>query len=147
MDTLSYKTVSVNKTTAQKEWILIDAEGKTLGRLATEIAMYLRGKKKPSFTPNVDCGDNVVVINAEKVKLSGKKWDEKVYLRYSGYPGGLKSRTATEMKAKFPTRLVENAVKGMLPKGRLGRDLYRNLYVYAGVEHKHEAQQPKKIEL
>ncbi|GAA4842518.1 50S ribosomal protein L13 [Algivirga pacifica] len=147
MDTLSYKTATVSKATANKEWVLVDAEGKTLGRLATEIAMILRGKRKPSFTPNADCGDNVVVVNAEKVVLKGNKWADKVYLRHTGYPGGQRARTATEMLEKFPERIVENAVKGMLPKNRLGRALYRNLHVYAGTEHKHEAQSPKKIEL
>ncbi|MEH0157783.1 50S ribosomal protein L13 [Limibacter armeniacum] len=147
MDTLSYKTISVNKATAEKEWVLIDAEGKTLGRLATEVAMILRGKRKPSFTPNADCGDNVVIINAEKVEMTGKKWSDKLYIRHTGYPGGQRVRTATEMKEKFPIRIIENAVRGMLPKNRLGRQLYRNLHVYAGTEHLHEAQNPKKIEL
>jgi len=147
MDTLSYKTVSANKQTVNKEWLLIDAEGMILGRLASEVAMLLRGKHKPEYTPHVDCGDNVVIINAEKVKLSGNKMDEKIYIRHSGYPGGQRSRTAREVLAKFPERLVEHAVKGMLPKNRLGSDLFRNLYVYVGPEHNQEAQQPRKIEL
>ena len=147
MDTLSYKTVSANKQTVNKEWLLIDAEGMVLGRLASEVAMLLRGKHKPEYTPHVDCGDNIVIINAEKVKLSGKKMDDKIYIRHSGYPGGQRSRTAREVLAKFPERLIEHAVKGMLPKNRLGSDLFRNLYVYAGPEHKQEAQQPRKIEL
>ena len=147
MDTLSYKTVSANKQTVNKEWLLIDAEGMILGRLASEVAKLLRGKHKPEYTPHVDCGDNVVIINAEKVKLSGKKMDDKIFIRHSGYPGGQRSRSAGEVLAKFPERLVEHAVKGMLPKNRLGSDLFRNLYVYVGPEHNQEAQQPRKIEL
>ena len=147
MDTLSYKTISANKQTVNKEWLLIDAEGMVLGRLASEVAMLLRGKHKPEFTPHVDCGDNVVIINAEKVKLTGKKMDDKIYIRHSGYPGGQRSRTAREVLDKFPERLVEHAVKGMLPKNRLGSDLFRNLFVYVGPEHKQEAQQPRKIEI
>jgi len=147
MDTLSYKTVSVNKQTVNKEWLLIDAEGMILGRLASKVAILLRGKHKPEYTPHVDCGDNVVIINAEKVKLSGRKMDDKIFIRHSGYPGGQRSRTAREVLEKFPERLVEHAVKGMLPKNRLGSDLFRNLYVYVGPEHNQEAQQPRKIEL
>ena len=147
MDTLSYKTVSANKQTVNKEWLLIDAEGMILGRLASEVAILLRGKHKPEYTPHVDCGDNVVIINAEKVKLSGRKMDDKIFIRHSGYPGGQRSRTAREVLEKFPERLVEHAVKGMLPKNRLGSDLFRNLYVYVGSEHNQEAQQPRKIEL
>ena len=147
MDTLSYKTVSANKQTVNKEWLLIDAEGMVLGRLASEVAKILRGKHKPEFTPHVDCGDNVVIINAEKVKLTGKKLDEKIYMRHSGYPGGQRTRTAKEVLVKFPERIVENAVRGMLPKNRLGRDLFRNLYVYTGTEHQHEGQQPKELDL
>ena len=119
MDTLSYKTISVNKATRDKAWVLIDADGQTLGRLASRVAILLRGKHKPSFTPHVDCGDNVVVINAEKIKLSGNKWDEKTYIRYTGYPGGQRSLTATELFAKDPARLVEKSIKGMLPKNKL----------------------------
>jgi len=147
MDTLSYKTVSANKLTVNKEWLLIDAEGLVLGRLASAVAKLLRGKHKPEYTPHVDCGDNVVIINAEKVKLTGKKLDEKIYMRHSGYPGGQRTRTAKEVLAKFPERLVEHAVKGMLPKNRLGADLFRNLYVYVGPEHKQEAQQPKEFKI
>ena len=147
MDTLSYKTASANKQTVNKEWLLIDAEGLVLGRLASEVAKLLRGKHKPEFTPHVDCGDNVVIINAEKVKLTGKKMDDKIYIRHSGYPGGQRSRTAREVLDKFPERLVEHAVKGMLPKNRLGSDLFRNLFVYAGPDHQQEAQQPKKFEI
>ena len=147
MDTLSYKTASANKETVNKEWLLIDAEGMILGRLASEVAKLLRGKHKPEFTPHVDCGDNVVIINAEKVKLTGKKMDDKIYIRYSGYPGGQRSRTAREILDRFPERLVEHAVKGMLPKSRLGAELFRNLYVYVGPEHNQEGQQPKEFKI
>lgn len=147
MDTLSYKTVSVNKENANKQWLLIDAEGKTLGRLSSEIAYILRGKHKPSYTPHSDCGDNVVVINAEKVQLTGKKWDEKVYIRYTGYPGGQRFATPKETMAKHPTAMIEMAVRGMLPKNRLGRAVYRNLFVYAGPNHEQTAQQPKEYKL
>jgi large subunit ribosomal protein L13 len=147
MNTLSYKTQSANKETVNKEWLVIDAENAIVGRLASEAAKLLRGKHKTNFTPHVDCGDNVVIINAEKVKLTGKKLDEKIYMRHSGYPGGQRTRTAREVLDKFPERLVEHAVKGMLPKNRLGRDLFRNLHVYVGPEHKQEAQQPRKIEI
>lgn len=147
MNTLSYKTVSANKATANKEWVLVDADGQTLGRLASEIAKLIRGKHKVNYTPHVDCGDNVVVINAEKINLTGKKWTDKSYIRHTGYPGGQRSLTATEMFDKDPTRLVEKAVKGMLPKNKLGAALYRNLHVYAGTEHKHNAQNPTSITL
>ena len=147
MDTLSYKTVSANKSTVNKEWLLVDAEGQTLGRLASKVAKLLRGKHKPSFTPHVDCGDNVIIINAEKVNLSGNKWAEKIYQRYTGYPGGQRETTATEMLEKQPERIVEKSVKGMLPKNRLGADLFRNLKVYAGAEHGHDAQKPRAINL
>ena len=143
MDTLSYKTKSANKETANKQWLLIDAEGQTLGRLCSEVASILRGKHKPNFTPHADCGDNVVVINADKIQLTGKKWDEKVYIRYTGYPGGQRFATPKEMMARNPIAMVEMAIRGMLPKNRLGREIYRNLYVYAGSEHKQDAQQPK----
>ena len=147
MDTTSYKTVSANKATADKEWLLVDASDETLGRMASKVAKLLRGKHKPSFTPHVDCGDNVVVINAEKVRLSGNKWSDKKYIRHTGYPGGQRITTADEMLAKKPVFLVENAIRGMLPKNRLGRELFRNLYVYEGGAHNQEAQQPRKIEL
>ncbi len=147
MDTLSYKTVSANKTTVNKEWVIIDAEGAVLGRLATKIASMLRGKHKTNFTPHVDCGDNVVVINAEKVVLTGEKWTDKQYVRYTGYPGGQRFTPAGEMLKKNPIGLVENAVRGMLPKNRLGKVLFRNMHVYVGAAHPHEAQKPKKIEL
>ena len=147
MDTLSYKTLSANKATVNKEWVLVDAEGETLGRLASKVAKILRGKYKTNFTPHVDCGDNVIVINAEKIKLSGNKLEEKTYLRYTGYPGGQRSTTASEMMNKHPERLIEKSVKGMLPKNKLGADLFRNLKVYAGPTHEHEAQKPKAINL
>ncbi|MCB0374344.1 MAG: 50S ribosomal protein L13 [Sinomicrobium sp.] len=147
MDTLSYKTVSANSATADKKWVLINAEGQILGRLASEAAKLLRGKHKPNYTPHADCGDNVIIINAEKIKLTGKKWDEKTYIRHSGYPGGQKTETACELFKKDPTRLVEKSVKGMLPKNRLGASLFRNLKVYVGETHKHEAQKPTLINL
>lgn len=147
MDTLSYKTISASKATVNKEWLLVDAEGQTLGRLASKVAKLLRGKYKTNYTPHVDCGDNVVVINAEKVTLTGNKWNSKEYQRYTGYPGGQRIVSATDMLAKHPERLVEKSVKGMLPKNKLGADLFRNLKVYAGSEHGQEAQQPKAINL
>ena len=147
MNTLSYKTVSANSATVNKEWVLVDADGQTLGRLSSIVAKLIRGKYKPNFTPHVDCGDNVVIINAEKINLTGKKWTEKSYIRHTGYPGGQRSLTATEMFEKDPTRLIEKAVKGMLPKNKLGSALYRNLYVYVGSEHGQDAQKPKAINL
>ena len=147
MDTLSYKTISANKTTVSKEWVLIDAEGAVVGRLATLIASMLRGKHKTNFTPHVDCGDNVIVINAEKVVLTGEKWSDKEYVRHTGYPGGQRFTPASKMLRKNPIGIVEHAVRGMLPKNRLGKDLFRNLYVYAGPVHPHEAQKPRRIEV
>ncbi|HNP19182.1 MAG TPA: 50S ribosomal protein L13 [Fulvivirga sp.] len=147
MDNLSYKTISVNKATAEKNWVVVDADSKILGRLASDIAKIMRGKNKPGFTPNVDCGDNVIVVNCDKVKMTGKKWTDKVYVTHTGYPGGQRKTTPTELKAKSSTLLVERAVRGMLPKGRLGRALFGNLFVYEGAEHPHEAQQPKEINL
>jgi len=147
VDTLSYKTVSANKATVNKEWVVVDAEGQNLGRLASKVAILLRGKHKPNFTPHVDCGDNVIVVNAEKVNLTGNKWNDKMYVRHTGYPGGQRSLSATEMFGKNPTRLVEKSVKGMLPKNKLGADLFRNLTVVVGTEHKHAAQKPKAINL
>ena len=147
MDTLSYKTISTNKATANKGWVIVDAEGQVLGRLGSKVAKILRGKNKPSFTPHADCGDNVIVINAEKVVLTGKKMDDKIYIRHTGYPGGQRQQTATELLAKFPERLVEKAVKGMLPKNKLGRKLYTKLHVVVGAEHKYEAQKPKVVDL
>ncbi|HMM02170.1 MAG: 50S ribosomal protein L13 [Prevotella sp.] len=147
MDTLSYKTISANKATVQKEWVVIDATGQTLGRMASKVAKLLRGKYKPSFTPHVDCGDNVIIINAEKVVLTGNKWNDRVYLRYTGYPGGQREATPAVLMEKGADRLVHKVVKGMLPKNRLGAALLKNLYVYAGTEHNHEAQQPKTIDI
>lgn len=147
MDTLSYKTVSANKETINKEWVLIDAEDQVLGRMASIAAKFLRGKYKPNFTPHVDCGDNVIVINAAKFKLTGNKMTDKEYVRHSGYPGGQRTRTPKELLAKNPTAVVEKAIKGMLPKNRLGSQLFRNLFVYEGTEHPHEAQKPKAIDL
>ncbi|WP_298237615.1 50S ribosomal protein L13 [uncultured Algibacter sp.] len=147
MNTLSYKTISANKATVNKQWVLVDAEGQALGRLASKVAKLLRGKHKPNFTPHVDCGDNVIIINAEKITLSGNKWTDKSYIRHTGYPGGQKSLTATELYGKDPARVVEKSVKGMLPKNKLGADLFRNLTVVVGSEHKHQAQKPKTINL
>ena len=147
MDTLSYKTKSANKATVNKEWVLVDADGQTLGRLASKVAVLLRGKHKPNFTPHVDCGDNVIVINAEKIHLSGNKWTDKSYIRHTGYPGGQRSLSANELYDKDPARLVERSVKGMLPKNKLGADLFRNLNVFVGAEHPHEAQKPERINL
>ncbi len=147
MDTLSYRTVSANKETVNKEWVIIDAENQILGRMSSIAAKFLRGKFKTNFTPHVDCGDNVIIINAEKIQLTGKKWTDKEYVRHTGYPGGLRTRTPQELMAKKPTGVVEQAIKGMLPKSRLGSQLYRNLFVYAGPEHPHEAQKPKTIDL
>ena len=142
MDTLSYKTPSANKESANKQWLIVDAEGKNLGRLSSEVAAVLRGKHKPLFTPHADCGDYVIVVNAEKIALTGNKWDEKVYIRYTGYPGGQRFASPKEMMAKHPTAMVEMAIRGMLPKNRLGREVFRNLYVYAGTNHEQTAQQP-----
>ncbi len=149
MDTLSYKTVSKRKEDAanERDWYVIDATDLVVGRLSTKIATYLRGKHKACYTPHVDCGDCIIVINAEKVRFTGAKWNDKVYQRYSGYPGGQKERTAKEMLAKKPTAIVENAVRGMLPKNRLGRQMIKKLFVYTGAEHPHAAQKPEILEL
>ncbi len=147
MDSLTYKTISANKDTVDKKWVLVDASEQTLGRMSSKIAKLLRGKYKPSFTPHVDCGDNVIVINAEKINLLGNKWENKEYIRYTGYPGGQKSLTAKELFAKDPARLVEKSVKGMLPKNKLGAQLFRNLKVYVGENHKQEGQNPVLINL
>lgn len=144
VDTLSYKTISANKATVTKEWLVVDAEGKPLGRLASEVAKLLRGKHKTDYTPHVDCGDNVIVVNADKITLSGQKWSQKEYIRHTGYPGGQRSLTAQQLHERKPFALVEKAVRGMLPKNKLGNQLYRNLHVYAGPAHKQEAQQPKE---
>ena len=147
MDTLSYKTISANKATVQKEWVLVDATDLVLGRLGSEVAKILRGKYKPNYTPHVDCGDNVIIINADKVKLTGSKWTDRIYLRHTGYPGGQRETTPEQMMKKSPERLIKKVVKGMLPKNRLGAKLLGNLYVFAGAEHNMQAQQPKQIEL
>ena len=147
VDVISYKTLSANKQTVKKSWVLFDAEAQILGRTASEVAKRIRGKNKPSFTPHVDCGDNVVIINAEKIYLTGKKLDNKGYISHTGYPGGQKFVTSKQLREKFPTRIIEHAVKGMLPKNRLGRKLFKNLFVYAGKEHPHIAQKPTTIVL
>ena len=147
MDTLSYKTIATNKSTANKLWVLIDAEGQTLGRLASKVAILLRGKHTPNFTPHVDCGDNVVVVNASKVNLTGKKWEDKTYIRYTGYPGGQRTLTAKQLFDKNPSTIIEKSVKGMLPKNKLGATLFRNLHVYNNTNHNHEAQKPVSINL
>ncbi len=147
MNTLSYKTVSANKETVQKEWFVVDAKDEVLGRLASMVAFILRGKHKPSFTPHVDCGDNVIVVNAEKIRLTGNKMVKKQYIRHTGYPGGQRTQTPEDLLSKKPEAVVEKAVKGMLPKSRLGSAIFNNLYVFAGENHPHEAQQPKKLDL
>ena len=147
MDTQSYKTVSLNKATVDKKWVVIDAQDLPLGRLASRVALVLRGKTKPGYTPHVDCGDNVIVVNAEKIRLLGKKMTDRVYVRYTGYPGGQRFTTPREILAKRPAELIRRSVKGMLPKTRLGDKLINNLYVYAGPEHPHQAQNPKTIKL
>ena len=147
MDTLSYKTISANKATVQKEWVVVDATDQVLGRLSAKVAKLLRGKYKPSYTPHVDCGDNVIIINADKVILTGNKWTDRVYLNFTGYPGGLKKTSPAELIKKGEAKLFNRVVKGMLPKNKLGAQLLRNLYVYAGSEHPHAAQQPKTIDI
>lgn len=141
------RTFMANAQNVERKWYVVDAEGKTLGRLATEVATLLRGKHKPIYTPHVDCGDYVIVINAEKVELTGDKWNKKLYYRHSGHPGGLKVRTANEIREKYPERLIELAVKGMLPHNRLGRQMFKKLFVYTGNEHPHAAQKPEVYEL
>lgn len=147
MDTLSYKTVSQNNATVQKNWVVIDATDVVLGRLAANIAYVLRGKNKPGFTPHVDCGDNVIVINAEKVRFTGKKMTDKEYVRHTGYPGGQRFISPEDLLKKKPFAVVEKAVKGMLPKNKLGAQQFRNLHVYAGSEHPHEAQKPVEVKI
>lgn len=141
------KTFMANAQTITRKWYVVDAENKTLGRLATEVASVLRGKHKPTYTSHVDCGDYVIVVNAEKIKLTGKKWDQKMYYSHSGYSGGLSSAAAKDVMAKFPTRMVEKAIVGMLPHTRLGKQMADKLFVYAGPEHKHQAQQPETLEV
>ena len=147
MNTTSYKTLSANKKTVNKDWVLIDVNQVPLGRASSIIAKFLRGKYKTNFTPHVDCGDNVIVINASKVLLTGKKWDQKQYIRYSGYPGGQKSQTPIQIHLKNKTKLVEMSIKGMLPKNKLGASIYRNLKVFEGSEHKHDSVKPKIINI
>ena len=147
MDTLSYKTLSINKANANKAWLLINAEGLVLGRLASEVAKLLRGKHKTNFTPHADCGDYVVIINADKIKLTGDKWTKREHFKHTGYPGGQKRISPQELFSRDQTSLVNQAVKGMLPKNKLGRTIFKNLHVYTGVDHKHEAQKPKEIKL
>ena len=147
MDTLSYRTVSANKETVEKQWVLLNAEGQVLGRLASHAAKMLRGKNKPYYTPHVDCGDNVVIINAEKIVLTGKKLTDKEYITYSGYPGGKKIHSPEELMKKRPIAVVEEAIRGMLPRTRLGRAIFGNLHVYAGPEHPHQGQAPKEIDI
>jgi len=147
VDTLSYKTVSANNATVNKEWVVIDASNEILGRLSTKVANMLRGKNKVNYTQHVDCGDNVIIINAEKIRLTGKKLTDKVYVRHTGFPGGQRFTTPKEMLKKRPIAVIEHAVKGMLPKNKLASVQYGNLYVYPGSEHPHEAQKPRVINL
>ncbi len=147
MDQLSYKTISANKDTADKKWVVVDADSAVLGRFASQVASIIRGKHKTNYTPNADCGDYVIILNAEKVRLTGKKMTDRVHVRHTGHPGGQRFATPREILAKFPTRLLEQAIKGMLPNNRLGRRLFHNMFVYAGTEHPHEAQQPTPITL
>ena len=147
MDTLSYKTISANKATVTKEWVVVDATDQVLGRMGSKVAKLLRGKYKPNFTPHVDCGDNVIIINADKVKITGNKATDRVYYRYTGYPGGQRETTPGKLLEKSPDKLLRKVVRGMLPKNRLGDAIIGNLYVYTGDEHKHQAQQPKQIDL
>jgi large subunit ribosomal protein L13 len=147
VDSLSYKTKFANKTTANKEWLLVDAENEVVGRLASKVAMLLRGKHLPSYTPHADAGSNVIIINADKVRFTGKKMEEKEYVRYTGYQGGQRFTTPKELMAKNPTEILTHAIHGMLPKGPLGRALNVNVRIFAGTDHGHEAQQPKKVDL
>lgn len=147
MNSNIYKTISVKDKDIQKEWYIVDATNQVLGRLSSKVAIILRGKNKPGFTPHVDCGDSVIIINAEKVKLTGKKLTDKKYVRHSGYPSGQKFTTPEKLLSKNPVKIIEMAVKGMLPKNRLGNAIFRHLYVYAGPEHPHESQQAKEINL
>ncbi len=147
MDTLSYKTVSANKATVQKNWLLVDAENETVGRLASKVAYLVRGKHKTNYTPHVDCGDNVIIVNADKVRFTGSKLNDKVYTRHTGYPGGQRFATPRELLATKPEKVLELAIGRMLPKTKLGDRLRRNVFVYAGTEHKHEAQNPTTVDL
>lgn len=147
MDTLSYKTISANQATVEKGWVVVDAQAAVLGRLASGVAKIIRGKHKPNFTPHVDCGDNVIVINADKIRLTGKKWTDKEYISHTGHPGGQRFTTPRQLAERNSALIVERAIRGMLPKSRLGRKLFNNLYIYNGSEHPHAAQQPKEIKL
>ena len=147
MNSISYKTKSANKKSVNKKWLLIDAQSKKLGRLASQVAFMIRGKHKTDFTPHVDCGDNIIIINANKVALTGDKWRKKVYVSYTGYPSGQKKMTPREMHVVSPVRIIEKAVRGMLPKNKLGRKLFHNMFVYEGDTHAHAAQTPQKIML
>ncbi len=147
MNTLSYKTISAKKGSVDKNWWIVNADSRVLGRVASEVAKIIRGKHKPSFTPHIDCGDNVIVINAEKIRMTGDKMNSKEYISHSGYPGGQKRLSPKQLMAKKPERIFEYAVKGMLPKNRLGRQLFKSLHVYVGDQHPHEAQNPKVLEL
>ena len=140
-------TFMANASTIERKWYVIDAKGKPLGRVASKAATMLKGKHKATYTPHVDCGDNIIIINAKEVALTGRKLDQKIYYNHSGYTGGLRQRTAKEMRENYPVEMVERAVKGMLPKNRLGRQMYKKLFVYEGANHNHEAQKPEKIEL
>ncbi len=145
MDHNSYKTINASKATVEKDWVLVDAKDQVLGRLASEVARVLRGKHKTSYTPNVDTGDHVVIINADKIKMTGKKFSNKLIFTYSGYPGGQRELTPKMISEKNPAKLVEISIKGMLPKNSIGREIFRSLHVYTGTEHPHTAQQPKEI--
>ncbi len=147
MNTLSYKTISANKATVTKEWVVVDATDQVLGRMCSKVANMLRGKYKPNFTPHVDCGDNVIIINADKVKMTGNKWTDRIYLRYTGHPGGQREMTPQRLQAKGSDRLFNKVLKGMLPKNKLGDQLLGNVYIYDGAEHPHQAQTPKTIDL
>jgi large subunit ribosomal protein L13 len=147
VNTLSYKTISANKETANKQWIVVDAQNQVLGRFSSKVSKLLRGKHKPNYTPHADCGDNVIVINADKIRLTGKKWTDRVHFTHTGFQGGQVVRTPQMIFDKKPEGVIEKSVKGMLPKTRLGNALYRNLHVYAGTDHKHEAQQPKEFDI
>ena len=147
MDSLSYKTVSINKKNADKQWVVVDAADQVLGRFSSKVAKLLRGKYKPSFTPHADCGDNVIVLNGDKIKLTGDKWNNKTYIRHTGYPGGQRSLTASQIHEKNPTSLVEKSIKGMLPKNKLGAELFRNLYVVSGTDHPYDGQKPTAVDI
>lgn len=147
MDTLSYKTISANKATVKKEWVVVDATDQVLGRMCAKVAKILRGKYKPCYTPHVDCGDNVIIINADKVQLTGKKWTDRVYLNFTGYPGGQRELSPADLMKKGESRLFKRVLKGMLPKNKLGAQLLRNVYIYGGSEHPHAAQTPETIDI